>query len=335
MFEKSKAKNALSYLGEIGELSREEMIKKAASLRDEDPETAFYVYSYLYYSGLDIPSAINLSTFCAYLETHPEVMVNPEFPTYDGAMRDSVKKLEKAYIYDEFSREVEFSALAQGLAHLGDVGKAIGVVHNTPDGLRSTGARYIKAILAYLDGNDEEDLSFYGELSGEARYALEYAYALQNNGDIACFKDIALGTEDDILLLESFKRLNEAEDYATVAKRAESMIDREVNHLTYYEIIFALAKTGNQELLERYRVAYDDELFRSNFESAVNGEKIDREAEAVTYVQEEIDELVSSRDYQLADNSSKAHFNRQIMDAVLSTDDEEFEFLKFIPTYDE
>ena len=333
MFEKSKAKEALSYLGEQEDLSSEALLPLAKAALCNDPEWALNAYAYLYYSAQSTSSAANLLTACCFLDADEAVAVNTEFPPFAGNAKDALKYLEKCYIYDQITDSREFTALIQGYARFGSTEKALGTEYNLPDSMKSDDAKYIAAILAWQSG-EEVDLNFYDKFTGEQRYSLEYAYATQHDFPTENLISIAKGSSNLAVLKEVFSKLNARQSYEAVCARAEGLIDLDVDEDLFYEIVFALNKVGNAELITRYNDTFTGELYKANYEAALTPEEEDLTEQARALVQDEIDELVASMDYQNADRLSKAFYNQQIRQAVMNEAEEnELELLAFVPCF--
>lgn len=333
MFEKSKAKEALSYLEGVEDLSFENLVSLARPALESDPEWALNAYAYLYYSNQTATTAANLLTACASLQLNESVCDNTEFPSFIGKAKDALKYLEKCYIYDGLTQPAHYTALVQGYALFGSVEKALGTEFNTPDDMKEVGARFISAVLAFEAGEDV-DLTLYRELTGEARFALEYAYAAQNGFPEENLVSIAGGENNLAILTDVFTRLNDLGRCDAVAARADSLIERDLDDVIYHEIVYALNKCGNTEALERYNSVYTGELYRACYEAVTSGTELDRTANFRSNVQEEIDELVQSMDYQNADNASKAFLNHQIREAILNeTEEQELSLIRFVPCF--
>lgn len=333
MFEKSKAKEALSYLGELEDYSPETILPLARKAVTEDPEWALNAYAYLYYSAQSATSASNLLTVCAYLDSNEEVSENTEFPSFSGKVKDALKYLEKCYIYDELNDARHYTALVQGYARFGNAEKALGTEYNTPDEMKSADAKYVATMLGWLVGEDV-DLSVYKNYDGDQRTSLEYAYASKHDFPLTNLVSLAGSVRDLTVLKEIYVKLNALGEHGIVCARAEELIDLELDEELFYEIVLALHKTGNTELMERYGSAFTGELYKANYDAAQTDEIEDLTEQARAVVQDEIDELIGSMDYQNADRFSKAFYNQQIRQAVLNeAEDESPNLLAFVPCF--
>ena len=334
MFEKFKAKDALSHLGEDVDLTESALISRAKDSLLTNPEWALNAFAYAYYSQPSTNSAANLLTVCAYLDSNTAVSENTEFPNFDGQAKDALKFLEKAYIYDQLDRAEHYTALVQGFARFGSAEKALATEYNTPDEYKTTGAKYVAAILAYLAGEDV-DLGFYTDLTGDQRTTLEYAFAMKNDMPIENLRSVAQTATDLDMLQEVFAALNEKGAHDAIADRADTLIDMDLSEDLYYEIVLALSRVGNEELLNKYNETFTGELYKANFDLATKGEDADLTEQARSLVQDEIDELVDSMDYQNADRLTKAFYNAQIRRAVMreAEEDAEINLLAFVPCF--